>query len=594
MNILRIYFRVLGMLGAEKRLAIMLIIANLALAVAAFAEPILFGRIIDTLTRSAGNPSSVSWADLLPLIYAWIGFGIFTILASVLVALNADRLSHRGRLRVMSQFFEHVLHLPLGFHTGVHSGRLLKTMLDGSSGMASVWLSFLREHCASFVSLFVLLPMTLFINWRLGALLIVLVFVFGAITAYVFHHTESLQGKVETYHTDLAERASDALGNIAIIQSFTRVEAEATSLKSISDDLLRAQMPVLSWWAIATVAARTSATVTILAIFIVGAWLFTKGLATIGEIVTFMNFAAMLIGKLESTVTFANWLFMLAPKLREYFDVVDAQPGVRDNPDAKDVPRLTGEVAFDNVTFSYDARRNAVTDVSFTVKPGETVALVGATGSGKSTTLGLLHRVFDPTGGRVLIDGVDIRDMTLVSLRRNIGVVFQEPMLFARSIEENLRVGKPDATEEDIAMALERAQAKEFIARQPDGIKTIVGERGRTLSGGERQRVSIARALLKDPPILIFDEATSALDATTERLLQAALDAATEGRTTFVIAHRLATIRNADRIFVFDQGRVVETGNFEELVALNGRFAALARAQFMADAVAKEGITPAH
>ncbi len=274
--------------------------------------------------------------------------------------------------------------------------------------------------------------------------------------------------------------------------------------------------------------------------------------------------------------------------------MIDAQPGVRDNPEAKDVGRLTGEVAFDNVTFSYDARRNAVTDVSFTVNPGETVALVGATGSGKSTTLGLLHRVFDPTGGRILIDGIDIRDMTLVSLRRNIGVVFQEPMLFARSIEENLRVGKPDATDEEIATALERAQAKEFIARQPDGIKTIVGERGRTLSGGERQRVSIARALLKDPPILIFDEATSALDATTERLLQAALDAATEGRTTFVIAHRLATIRNADRIFVFDQGRVVETGNFEELVALNGRFAALARAQFMADAVAKEGITPAH
>jgi ATP-binding cassette subfamily B protein len=166
-------------------------------------------------------------------------------------------------------------------------------------------------------------------------------------------------------------------------------------------------------------------------------------------------------------------------------------------------------------------------------------------------------------------------------------------MLFARSIEENLRVGKPDATDEEIRTALERAQATEFIARQPDGIKTIVGERGRTLSGGERQRVSIARALLKDPPILIFDEATSALDATTERLLQAALDAATKGRTTFVIAHRLATIRNADRIFVFDQGRIVETGSFEQLVALNGKFAALARAQFMADAVAKEGITPA-
>ena len=215
------------------------------------------------------------------------------------------------------------------------------------------------------------------------------------------------------------------------------------------------------------------------------------------------------------------------------------------------------------------------------MKPGETIALVGSTGSGKSTTLGLLHRVFDPLQGKVTIDGRDIRDVTLASLRRNIGVVFQEPMLFARSIEENLRVGKPDATQEEINIALERAQATEFVSRQTDGLATIVGERGRSLSGGERQRVAIARALLKDPPIMIFDEATSALDATTERQLQAALDAATKGRTTFVIAHRLSTIRNATRILVFDQGKVVESGNFDELVAKNGKFAALARAQFM-------------
>ncbi|MCC2104351.1 MAG: ATP-binding cassette domain-containing protein, partial [Hyphomicrobiales bacterium] len=234
------------------------------------------------------------------------------------------------------------------------------------------------------------------------------------------------------------------------------------------------------------------------------------------------------------------------------------------------------------VTFSYDGVRNAVSNVTFNVQPGETVALVGATGSGKSTTLGLLHRVFDPAEGRVLVDGMDIRDLKLVALRRNIGVVFQEPMLFARSIEENLRIGNPEASAEELDQALERAQAKDFIGRQTEGLATRVGERGRSLSGGERQRLSIARALLKDPPIMIFDEATSALDATTERQIQAALDAATKGRTTFVIAHRLSTIRNADRIFVFDGGRIVESGNFDELVERNGRFAVLARAQFMA------------
>jgi ATP-binding cassette subfamily B protein len=217
---------------------------------------------------------------------------------------------------------------------------------------------------------------------------------------------------------------------------------------------------------------------------------------------------------------------------------------------------------------------------------GQTVALVGATGSGKSTAMALLHRAFDPQSGRVTIDGIDLRAMTLASLRANVGVVLQEPYLLARPVAENLRIGKPDATDAEVARALARAQA-EFVERLPQGVASDVGERGRNLSGGERQRLAIARALLKDPPILVLDEATSALDAATEAKLQAALESARAGRTTFVIAHRLATIRNADVILVFDCGRIVETGGFAELVARDGVFAKLARAQtFAAPALA--------
>ena len=587
MNIASLYLRVLRQLGPESRLAMILVVANLSLAAAQFAEPILFGRIIDLLTRAKVESRAPGWGELLNLLMAWVGFGLFTILAAVLVALHADRLSHRRRLSVMAEYFEHVLHLPMGFHSTVHSGRLLKTMLDGTSGMASLWLNFFRENCASFVALFVMLPLTLLLNWRLGGLLIILVILFGLMTTFVLRKTEGEQGKVERYHADLAERASDALGNVPVIQSFTRIDAELSAMRQISTALLNAQIPVLSWWALAAVATRASATLTLTAIFLLGTWLHMQDLASIGEIVTFMNFATLLISKLEQSVGFANWMFMLAPKLQEYFDILDTPANVRDRPGAIDPGRLKGNVSFDHVSFSYDQRRDAVANVSFDVKPGETIALVGSTGSGKSTTMGLLHRVFDPSQGRILIDGTDIRDLTLQSLRRNIGVVFQEPMLFARSIEENLRVGKHDAEPAEIELAIERAQASQFIARQPDGLKTIVGERGRSLSGGERQRLSIARALLKDPPILVFDEATSALDATTEQQLQAALQAATSGRTTFVIAHRLATIRNATRILVFDQGQIVETGTFEELVSLDGTFAKLARAQFMADQKAK-------
>ncbi len=581
MQFFKVYLRVLRQLGPESSLAGILVLANIALAAAQFAEPILFGRIIDLLANAQTQARTLQWADLVPLVGTWVGFGLFTIGAAVLVALHADRLSHRRRLAMMAEYFEHVLHLPLGFHTSTHSGRLLKTMIDGAGNMASVWLNFFRENCASFVALFILLPLSLFVNWRLACLLMVMVIIFGAMTAFVMRRTEGLQSEVERYATDLAERASDALGNIAVIQSFTRVEAESRALRQVTTALLNAQLPVLSWWALAAVATRASATLTLVSIFILGTSLHLNGLATIGEIVTFMNFATMLIGRLEQVVGFINWIMLILPKLQDFFEVLDTRPTVEDRPGAKDVARLTGRVAFEDVTFSYDGKRPAVNDVSFEVEPGQTIALVGSTGSGKSTTLGLLHRVFDPTGGRITIDGIDLRDMTLVSLRHNIGVVFQEPMLFARSIEENLRVGKADATMAEIDVALERAQAKEFVSNQSDGLQTVVGERGRSLSGGERQRISIARALLKDPPILIFDEATSALDATTERQLQAAIEAATKGRTTFVIAHRLSTIRNADRILVFDRGAIVESGSFDELVARNGRFATLARAQFM-------------
>jgi ABC-type nitrate/sulfonate/bicarbonate transport system ATPase subunit len=326
-----------------------------------------------------------------------------------------------------------------------------------------------------------------------------------------------------------------------VIQSFTRTAAETRAMRTMISQLMAAQTPVLSWWALASIATRAAATLTVSSIFLLGTWLHLKGQASIGDVVMFMSIAQMLIGRLEQVVGFVNQLFMQAPKMREFYEILDTAPAVQDRPHAKDLDRFRGEVEFDDVSFSYDGKRSAILDVSFAVKRGETIALVGSTGSGKSTTLGLLHRAFDPQSGTIRIDGEDIRDIALSSLRRNIGVVFQEPMLFARSIRENLQVGRPDATDEEMREALERAQATEFIQRQTEGLDSVIGERGRSLSGGERQRLSIARALLKNPPVLILDEATSALDASTERKLQTALDEVMKGRTTFVIAHRLAT-----------------------------------------------------
>lgn len=594
MKFLRLYLRVLELLGPEARLGWALALAGVALAAANFVEPILFGRIVDALANAQGGSRQLDWGVLLPLLIAWVGFGLFIIVCSTVVSLHADRLAHRHTQAVRADYFEHILQLPLSYHTGTHSGRLMKVMITGTNTLWSLWLSFFRENFTSFVSLFILMPLTLFLNWRYALLLMVLCLIFALLIMFVLRKTESLQSRVENYYTDQAERTSDTLGNIALIQSFARIDMEVAAMRKVGTELLGAQMPVLWWWALATVLTRASTTITMLAILIVGIIFYVNGQTTVGEIVMFMSFATMLIGKLEQVVHFSNHLVMEGPRLQEFFDVLDTIPSVRDRPDAVEPGRLRGLVEFNDVSFSYDGKRPAVLDLNFTALPGETIAMVGATGAGKSTALALLHRVYDPQSGVVKIDGMDIRGITLAGLRKNIGVVFQEALLFNRSIADNLRVGKPDATEAELLEACRRAQALEIIERNPQGLEASVGERGRMLSGGERQRVSIARALLKDPPILILDEATSALDAMTEAKVQAALVEVMKGRTTFVIAHRLATIRNATRILVFEGGRIIESGTFDELVKFGGHFAELARTQFMVSESATPRAESAH
>ena len=250
-----------------------------------------------------------------------------------------------------------------------------------------------------------------------------------------------------------------------------------------------------------------------------------------------------------------------------------------DRQDAADLEVTHGEVAFEQVSFAYPGGPAILSDVSFVARPGTVTALVGATGAGKSTAMHMLQRLWDPQAGGILIDGQDLRDVSLDSLRGHIGVVFQESLLFNRSIRENLLVGRPDATDAEIEHACRLAEAHDFIIRQPQGYETLVGERGATLSGGQRQRLAIARALLKDAPILILDEATSALDAATEARVSRAMANLMKGRTTFVIAHRLSTVRDADEILVFDAGRIEERGTFEGLLAERGRFAELVHSQ---------------
>ncbi|HEY6880654.1 MAG TPA: ABC transporter transmembrane domain-containing protein, partial [Polyangiales bacterium] len=325
-----IYRRLLSQLGDEKRVAAVLFAANIVLAASQFAEPILFGRVIDALARPRDAAHPLTFTELTPLVGAWLAFGFVSLAGGVTVSYRADLLSHKARLGVIARYFSHVLSLPMAFHLGTHSGRVMKVMSNGADAMWMLWLGFFREHCAALVSLLVLLPATLIVDWRLGSLLCGLVFAFGGLIAVVVRRTNDLQGRVREYHTNLAEHASDALGNLPVVQSFTRVDAELRELSRISKQLLEAQTPVLSWWAVAAMATRAAATLTVTAILLLGTYLYLHGEVRLGEVVTFMSLASLLISRLDGTVAFVSSLFIELPKLREFFEVLDTQPSVAD------------------------------------------------------------------------------------------------------------------------------------------------------------------------------------------------------------------------------------------------------------------------
>lgn len=568
MPLLRLYLRVLGLLAAERDLAIMLAITNLAVACVFFIEPMLFGRVVDALSGDS--------AHAMRLIVLWAAIGFAGVAANVWTSLHADRLSHRRRLAAIGLYFEHAAALSLGFHSEHHTGRLARIMNMGVGNLFGLWLSFFRDHLSTLFAILVMIPVALWMNWELALLMIALMVLFAVTNAVAIRRTHKAQGEVEELHNEIATRAGDVFGNVSIVQSFTRLAAESTALKEMMGQVLDAQYPVLRGWALLSVLNRAASTLTIVAIFALGSSLHERGDISVGGIVSFVGFSMLLIGRLEQFAAFISTLFFQTQSLEDFFAVLDERPAIADKPGAPALQVTRGEVVFEQVSFGYDAVQPALHDLSFHAAPGSTIALVGPTGAGKTTALSLLYRAYDPSAGRITIDGTDIRDVSLESLRHNVGVVFQDPGMFYRSILENLRVGKPDADLAEIEAAVAAAEAGAFIARKPDGFETLVSERGRSLSGGERQRLAIARAMLKNAPILVLDEATSALDNATEARIQRALDALTKGRTTFVIAHRLSTVRNADVILVLDQGRLVEQGKFDALIQQHGLFARLA------------------
>jgi ATP-binding cassette, subfamily B, beta-glucan exporter len=472
----------------------------------------------------------------------------------------------------MADAFERAMTLPAGYHAERGSGAVVRSILQGTDGLFWLWLGAMREQLTALVGIVLLVPTAISMDVRMAGILGLLAVAYVVMNAVVMRKTRSGQANVERYNSAVYGRVGDVISNVTVVQSFTRLKLESDAMRTVMSDLLAAQYPVLTWWGLLTVLQRSAATITMVAVLATGAVLAGRGELTVGEIVSFVAFAGLLIGKLDQVTGFVTAIHRRAPLLKGYFDLIDESDAVVEKPDAQPLPPVKGDVRYADVSFQFPQTAQGVFDLTFEAKPGRTVALVGPTGSGKTTTLSLLQRLRVPDKGQVFVDGHDIADVTLASLRHSIAVVFQDAGLFNRSIGDNIAIGRPGATLAEVEQAARLAEAHDFITRKPGGYDFVIGERGASLSGGERQRIAVARAILKDAPILILDEATSALDASTEARIKRALDRLRDGRTTFIIAHRLSTVADADEILVFDNGRIVERGRFEALARGTGVF----------------------
>jgi ATP-binding cassette, subfamily B, beta-glucan exporter len=568
-SLFQVYARALSYLGVFRFKVSLIVLSNIVLAVITIAEPVLFGRIVDAMSASD---------DVTPMLAMWAALGLFNTIAFILVSREADRLAHNRRATLLTEAFGRIISMPLSWHSQRGTSNVLHTLLRASETLFGLWLEFMRTHLATAVALLLLIPTAMSMDFRLTLVLVGLGVLYVLIGKLVMDRTQEGQASVEKHYHTVFSHVSDTISNVPVLHSYNRIELETRALKDFTQQLLSAQFPVLDWWAIASALNRIASTVSMMAILVIGALMVKNGTLRVGEVIAFIGFAGLLIGRLDQMKAFATQIFEARAKLEDFFVLEDSVQERNETAGAIDLEQVAGRVEYRNVSFDFANTTQGVHNVSFVVEAGKTVAIVGPTGAGKTTLINLLQRVFDPSEGQILIDGVDISTLTRRSLRRAIAAVFQDAGLLNRSIGENIRLGREGASIEEVIEAARAAAASDFIETRNNGYETHVGERGNRLSGGERQRIAIARAILKDSPILVLDEATSALDVETEARVKEALDALRKNRTTFIIAHRLSTVREADMVLFLDRGNIVEAGTFQELSQSNGRFAALLRA----------------
>jgi ATP-binding cassette subfamily B protein len=546
-------------------------------AVATLVIPFIAGRIVDKgfVEQNLGEIAQYGW--------------LIIAIAGIMAVASGSRfyavsiLGERVLTDLRREVFDHLLALDATFYDTHRVGELTSRLNGDVATIRGAIGSSLSMTLRGLITIVGAVTLMFITSWWLALAVVIIAPATIIPTIMLGRRLRKMSRRTQDALAEMSAMATEALGASKTIKSFVQEPIQSQIYANRAEDSYRAEVTRLRARAFMIGGIMFLVVVGLVVLVWWGAKAVFDGNATAGQLAQFMIYALMATNALSSISEVMGSLQTVAGATERLIEILDTEPGIVAQANPVPMPRPPlGTIAFDDVGFSYQTRdsEHVLSGLSFAVKRGETVALVGASGAGKTTVFALAQRFYDVTSGRVLADGIDVRNVAPSELRRHFAYVEQEPTIFAGTVTENIRFGKPDATDAEIRAAAEAALVHDFVIQLENGYDSIVGERGVMLSGGQKQRLAIARALLKDAPILLLDEATSALDAESERLVQLALERLMQGRTTLVIAHRLATIRDADRILVLDRGRLIDQGTHDELVLKGGRYAELARLQF--------------
>ncbi|MCI0520525.1 MAG: ABC transporter ATP-binding protein/permease [Chloroflexi bacterium] len=545
-------------------LSLLLLAALTALALV--APRIMQGVIDQGIAR--GEAAFLLRAALLLL-----GLGLLTAaLGSFQRYLSAWISGHVG-YDIRNRLYDHIQGLSFSYHDHAQTGQLISRCIEDVRSVQNFIANSIVELAQLLLLLFGALGVMLSANVRLTLIAVLPVFPLIWLTNTFGRRVTDLFFAVDNLLGDLSARLQENVSGVQVIRAFAREPYEIERFDQANRAYYRARIKVIHTWAVVMPSTELLVTLCTLLILWFGGQMVLEGTLTIGELVAFNAYAIMLAAPAQQLTWLVNAAGEASAGARRVLEVLDTQPEIVSPTGAIPLSRMRGEVEFRAVSLRYQDEKSAsLSDLDLLVRPNQLVALIGPTGSGKTSLASLIPRFYDVTSGAVLVDGHDVRRLDLTSLRRQIGVVLQTSLLFSDTIQANIAYGRPEASAEGVIAVAKAAQAHTFIESFPDGYQTVVGERGVTLSGGQRQRVAIARALLMDPRILILDDSLSSVDTHTEKLIQDALDKLMEGRTTFVIAHRLSTVRRADLIVVMDKGRIAQQGRHDELLQQGGLY----------------------